>query len=119
MYNSFFLGDPEIFLENNPIRSPVHIVPEWYFLFVYAILRGIPDKVLGVLFLGLSLILFFFFFSDFFFFYNYNKIFVFFFLFLIFFLSWLGQSLVEDPFVIISFFFIFFYFFTLFFFNLF
>jgi len=41
--------------------SPVHIVPEWYFLFAYAILRAIPNKVLGVVFLLLSIILFYFF----------------------------------------------------------
>ncbi len=45
----FYLGDPEIFIEANPIVRPVHIVPEWYFLFAYAILRAIPNKIIGVL----------------------------------------------------------------------
>ncbi|KAI6170352.1 cytochrome b [Aphelenchoides bicaudatus] len=40
------LGDPEMFIEADPIMSPVHIVPEWYFLFAYAILRAIPDKLM-------------------------------------------------------------------------
>lgn len=50
----FTLSDPEIFIEANPIVSPVHIVPEWYFLFAYAILRAIPNKILGVLALVIS-----------------------------------------------------------------
>ncbi|WP_143696877.1 hypothetical protein [Wolbachia endosymbiont of Culex molestus] len=33
LYKPFSLGDPEIFIEANPIIRPVHIVPEWYFLF--------------------------------------------------------------------------------------
>jgi len=45
----FVLGDGEIFVKANFLVSPRHIVPEWYFLFAYAILRAIPDKVLGVL----------------------------------------------------------------------
>ena len=55
----FDLGDPEIFIEANTIISPVHIVPEWYFLFVYAVLRAIPDKVLGVFALLGSILIFF------------------------------------------------------------
>jgi ubiquinol-cytochrome c reductase cytochrome b subunit len=57
----FNLGDPEIFIEADPIISPVHIVPEWYFLFAYAILRAIPNKILGVLALLLSIVRFYFF----------------------------------------------------------
>jgi ubiquinol-cytochrome c reductase cytochrome b subunit len=53
------LGDPEIFLEADFLNSPVHIVPEWYFLFAYAILRAIPNKVLGVIFLVLRIFSFF------------------------------------------------------------
>jgi len=44
----FYLGDPEIFISANPIKSPVHIVPESYFLFAYCILRSIPNKIFGV-----------------------------------------------------------------------
>jgi len=44
----FNLGDPEIFREANPLLSPSHIVPEWYFLSRYAILRSIPNKSLGL-----------------------------------------------------------------------
>lgn len=52
----FSLGDPENFKEANLIISPVHIQPEWYFLFVYAILRAVPRKVGGVLALAASLV---------------------------------------------------------------
>jgi len=61
LFYPFNLGDPEIFIEADPIISPVHIVPEWYFLFAYAILRAIPNKILGVLSLLLSILIFYFF----------------------------------------------------------
>lgn len=43
------LGDPENFIPANSLVTPVHIQPEWYFLFAYAILRSIPNKLGGVL----------------------------------------------------------------------
>lgn len=43
------LKDPENYIPANPLVTPVHIQPEWYFLFAYAILRSIPDKLGGVL----------------------------------------------------------------------
>nr|YP_002735016.1 cytochrome b [Hydaropsis longirostris]ABZ02031.1 cytochrome b [Hydaropsis longirostris] len=43
------LGDPENFIPANPMVTPVHIQPEWYFLFAYAILRSIPNKLGGVM----------------------------------------------------------------------
>nr|UPL65479.1 cytochrome b [Cryptorhamphus sp.] len=43
------LGDPENFIPANPLVTPVHIQPEWYFLFAYAILRSIPNKLGGVM----------------------------------------------------------------------
>lgn len=49
------LGDPENFLPANPIVTPVHIQPEWYFLFAYAILRSIPNKLGGVIAIILSI----------------------------------------------------------------
>jgi len=42
------ISDREMFIINNPAISPVHIVPEWYYLFAYAILRSIPNKLIGV-----------------------------------------------------------------------
>lgn len=53
------LGDPENFQQANPLVTPVHIMPEWYFLFVYAILRSIPNKLGGVVALASSLLILF------------------------------------------------------------
>ena len=54
-----FLGHPDNYIPANPVVTPVHIVPEWYFLPYYAILRSIPDKLYGVLAMGGSLIVLF------------------------------------------------------------
>nr|APC61671.1 cytochrome b [Fruticicola koreana] len=48
MFYPTLFTDPENFLEANPMVTPVHIQPEWYFLFAYAILRSIPSKLGGV-----------------------------------------------------------------------
>lgn len=51
------LGDPENFNPANPLVTPVHIQPEWYFLFAYAILRSIPNKLGGVVALIMSILI--------------------------------------------------------------
>lgn len=51
------LGDPENFNLANPMVAPVHIQPEWYFLFAYSILRAIPNKLGGVLALVFSVLI--------------------------------------------------------------
>jgi len=51
------LSDPENFLPANPIVTPPHIQPEWYFLFAYAILRSIPNKLGGVMALFISILI--------------------------------------------------------------
>nr|AJW59946.1 cytochrome b [Acritillas indica]AJW59947.1 cytochrome b [Acritillas indica]AJW59948.1 cytochrome b [Acritillas indica]AJW59952.1 cytochrome b [Acritillas indica]AJW59953.1 cytochrome b [Acritillas indica] len=53
------LGDPENFTPANPLATPPHIKPEWYFLFAYAILRSIPNKLGGVLALAASVLVLF------------------------------------------------------------
>nr|ADR78988.1 cytochrome b [Pomatorhinus superciliaris forresti] len=53
------LGDPENFTPANPLATPPHIKPEWYFLFAYAILRSIPNKLGGVLALAASILVLF------------------------------------------------------------
>lgn len=53
------LGDPENFIQANPLVTPVHIQPEWYFLFAYAILRSIPNKLGGVVAMFSSLLVLF------------------------------------------------------------
>jgi ubiquinol-cytochrome c reductase cytochrome b subunit len=44
-----YLGHPDNYIPANPLSTPAHIVPEWYFLPFYAILRAVPDKLMGVL----------------------------------------------------------------------
>nr|ANP94845.1 cytochrome b [Microtus rossiaemeridionalis]ANP94846.1 cytochrome b [Microtus rossiaemeridionalis]ANP94847.1 cytochrome b [Microtus rossiaemeridionalis]ANP94848.1 cytochrome b [Microtus rossiaemeridionalis]ANP94849.1 cytochrome b [Microtus rossiaemeridionalis] len=51
------LGDPDNYTPANPLNTPPHIKPEWYFLFAYAILRSIPNKLGGVLALILSIVI--------------------------------------------------------------
>nr|YP_007507023.1 cytochrome b [Delias hyparete]AFN05173.1 cytochrome b [Delias hyparete] len=55
--NPYILGDPDNFIPANPLVTPVHIQPEWYFLFAYAILRSIPNKLGGVVALMLSILI--------------------------------------------------------------
>lgn len=54
-----YLGHPDNYIPANPLVTPPHIQPEWYFLFAYAILRSIPDKLLGVIALFASLLVLF------------------------------------------------------------
>jgi len=51
----YLLGDTENFIPANPLVTPVHIQPEWYFLFAYAILRSIPNKLGGAAALVVSI----------------------------------------------------------------
>ncbi len=53
------LGDAENFIKANPLVTPIHIMPEWYFLFAYAILRAIPNKLGGVIALIASILVLF------------------------------------------------------------
>nr|ARO70421.1 cytochrome b [Brachylophus bulabula] len=57
LFSPNLLGDPENFSPANPLVTPPHIKPEWYFLFAYAILRSIPNKLGGVLALLLSILI--------------------------------------------------------------
>ncbi len=54
-----YLGHADNYIEANPMVTPAHIVPEWYFLPFYAILRAIPDKLGGVLFMFASILILF------------------------------------------------------------
>jgi ubiquinol-cytochrome c reductase cytochrome b subunit len=49
MYAPNYLGHPDNYIPADPLVTPAHIVPEWYFLPFYAILRSIPDKLMGVI----------------------------------------------------------------------
>nr|YP_009003625.1 cytochrome b [Schistometopum gregorii]AGZ19110.1 cytochrome b [Schistometopum gregorii] len=57
LFSPNILGDPENFTPANPLVTPPHIKPEWYFLFAYAILRSIPNKLGGVLALLFSILI--------------------------------------------------------------
>nr|AHA03050.1 cytochrome b [Tursiops aduncus]AHA03063.1 cytochrome b [Tursiops aduncus]AHA03076.1 cytochrome b [Tursiops aduncus]AHA03089.1 cytochrome b [Tursiops aduncus]AHA03102.1 cytochrome b [Tursiops aduncus] len=56
LFTPDLLGDPDNYIPANPLSTPAHIKPEWYFLFAYAILRSIPNKLGGVLALLLSIL---------------------------------------------------------------
>jgi ubiquinol-cytochrome c reductase cytochrome b subunit len=49
------LGHPSNYIRANPMVTPEHIVPEWYFLPFYAILRSVPDKLLGITLMALAI----------------------------------------------------------------
>jgi len=55
-----YLGHPDNYIAADPLKTPAHIVPEWYFLPFYAILRSIPDKLLGVVAMFASIAIFLF-----------------------------------------------------------
>lgn len=55
-FASELLGHSDNAIEGNALVTPLHIVPEWYFLPYYAILRSIPHKLLGVLFMLMSIL---------------------------------------------------------------
>ena len=57
LLNPYLLGDPDNFIPANPLVTPAHIQPEWYFLFAYAILRSIPNKLGGVIALVISILI--------------------------------------------------------------
>jgi len=57
LLDPFYLNDPENFIPANPLVTPPHIQPEWYFLFAYAILRRIPNKLGGVIALFLAILI--------------------------------------------------------------
>nr|AOW70999.1 cytochrome b [Siren intermedia texana] len=57
LINPNLLGDPENFTPANPLITPPHIQPEWYFLFAYAILRSTPNKLWGVVALLMSIMI--------------------------------------------------------------
>ncbi len=59
-YEPNYLGHPDNYVKANPLVTPSHIVPEWYFLPFYAILRAVPSKLGGVILMLSSIIILFF-----------------------------------------------------------
>nr|QFK69046.1 cytochrome b [Phymatostetha semele] len=105
MMEPLMLSDPDNFIPANPMVTPTHIKPEWYFLFAYAILRSIPNKLGGVIAMVMSIIILatlpytkqskFKSISM----YPYNQIMFWMFLSTAFMLTWIGAKPVEDPFI--------------------
>nr|AND96339.1 cytochrome b [Onitis alexis] len=108
LINPYLLGDPDNFIPANPLVTPVHIQPEWYFLFAYAILRSIPNKLGGVLALVFSIaILFIMPFTNSkkmqsTQFYPMNKFLFWSFVNIVILLTWIGARPVEDPYIMIG-----------------
>nr|WMQ76584.1 cytochrome b [Hydora sp.] len=106
LYDPYMLGDSENFIPANPLVTPVHIQPEWYFLFAYAILRSIPNKLGGVIALVMSIAILFIlpfsekkkFQSNQF--YPLNKILFWIMVSTVILLTWIGARPVEEPFIL-------------------
>nr|YP_010390384.1 cytochrome b [Pulex irritans]UPV72707.1 cytochrome b [Pulex irritans] len=103
--NPYLLGDPDNFIPANPLVTPIHIQPEWYFLFAYAILRSIPNKLGGVIALIMSIMIIAIlpmtnkmFMSNTFYFIN--KILFWFFVYIVILLTWIGARPVENPYIL-------------------
>nr|QTH79145.1 cytochrome b [Taxoblenus sinicus] len=102
------LGDPDNFIPANSLVTPPHIKPEWYFLFAYAILRSIPNKLGGVIALLMSILILiimpFFHMKNFksLTFYPLNQIIFWMMISNIILLTWIGASPVESPYIIIG-----------------
>nr|WKU84116.1 cytochrome b [Rhinoprosopa nasuta] len=108
LLNPYMLGDPDNFIPANPLITPIHIQPEWYFLFAYAILRSIPNKLGGVIALIMSIailmIMPFYNLSKFrgIEFYPINQILFWIMISIIILLTWIGARPVEDPYILIG-----------------
>ena len=58
-YNPDYLNHPDNYVKADPMKTPLHVIPEWYFLVFYAILRGIPHKTGGILAMFGSIVILF------------------------------------------------------------
>nr|ADP23785.1 cytochrome b [Sinanodonta woodiana]ADP23799.1 cytochrome b [Sinanodonta woodiana]ADP23813.1 cytochrome b [Sinanodonta woodiana]ADP23827.1 cytochrome b [Sinanodonta woodiana]ADP23841.1 cytochrome b [Sinanodonta woodiana] len=105
LFSPNLLTDPENYIPANPLSTPVHIQPEWYFLFAYAILRSIPNKLGGVIALLMSILILMLIPSLHYntmrsnSFYPMNQTLFWTFLGIFLVLTWIGKQPVEDPFI--------------------
>ena len=105
IYAPNYMGHPDNYIEANPMVTPAHIVPEWYFLPFYAILRTIPDKLGGVVLMVFAIIILLFLpnldssFIRSNFFKPFHIIVFWFFVSDSILLGWVGQEVVETPFI--------------------
>nr|YP_010219077.1 cytochrome b [Phoneutria boliviensis]UBY46230.1 cytochrome b [Phoneutria boliviensis] len=112
----YIFMDVENFIPSNPMVTPVHIQPEWYFLFAYTILRSVPSSIGGVVALVMSVLVFYF--LPFFMNHRFRSTFFYSFVKFIFWLyvvnwmllTWIGACVVESPFMILGIHFSVFYF---------
>nr|YP_009160743.1 cytochrome b [Pseudoniphargus daviui]CCB84640.1 cytochrome b [Pseudoniphargus daviui] len=106
LFHPLILGDNENFTLANTAITPHHIQPEWYFLFAYAILRSIPNKLGGVIALLLAVLILyitpFTYTAKFksFMFYPGNKLMFWMWVWVTILLTWVGACPVEDPYVL-------------------
>nr|WGO57507.1 cytochrome b [Perisphaerus sp. 2 ZQW-2023b] len=107
LYKPYMFSDPDNFIPANPLVTPIHIQPEWYFLFAYAILRSIPNKLGGVIALAMSIMMLsllplynplFKSMS----FYPINQMMYWFMVNSVILLTWIGARPVEEPFIMIG-----------------
>nr|YP_010341286.1 cytochrome b [Stenamma expolitum]UNZ99539.1 cytochrome b [Stenamma expolitum] len=104
----YIFSDPDNFIMANPLVTPIHIQPEWYFLFAYAILRSIPNKMGGVIALLMSILILYLipFLSSLntlsHTFYPINQFFFWFFINIFILLTWAGTQPIEMPYIFIS-----------------
>nr|QPK42103.1 cytochrome b [Eucriotettix oculatus] len=102
------LSDPDNFTPANPLITPPHIQPEWYFLFAYAILRSIPNKLGGVaaLLMSITILMILPFYKKSKFqgiqFYPWNQYMFWILITSIIMLTWIGKQPVEDPYIILG-----------------
>nr|YP_010759071.1 cytochrome b [Oedipoda miniata]WEX31981.1 cytochrome b [Oedipoda miniata] len=105
LINPYMLGDPDNFVPANPLVTPIHIQPEWYFLFAYAILRSIPNKLGGViaLFMSISILMIMPFYNQNKFrgiqFYPINQMMFWVMVIVVCLLTWIGKRPVEEPYI--------------------
>lgn len=104
-YIPYILGDCETWIISSNVASPLHIVPEWYFLAPYAILRSSPNKAGGIILFALSVGIFFITIlvknkKNYLKYYSYTFCFIFFVVCIL--LTWIGINEVESPFILLG-----------------
>lgn len=108
LLSPYLLGDRENFIPANPLVTPVHIQPEWYFLFAYAILRSIPNKLGGAaaLVVSIAILLILPFTQNNFIrgiqFYPLGQVIFWYQINIVIMLTWIGARAAEDPYIIVG-----------------
>nr|ARX96664.1 cytochrome b [Eucera floralia] len=104
----YYLGDPDNFKIANSMSTPIHIKPEWYFLFAYSILRSISNKLGGVIMMLMSILILYILpmFKNYLMktnkFYPISQILFWLFINNFIMLTWLGMQMIEQPFIMLN-----------------